>query len=101
MLHGLHQGQWRGLLSDPVAEPCDGGVISLDLGDDTVFGVRHMPSQLQGRGQGVQERTEPDALYDTSYGDATALNLLGDGRAGLKCAHGRGRVMTTSSRSWW
>lgn len=97
MFHGLHQGQWRGLLSDPVAEPGDGGVISLDLGDDTVLGVRHMPCQLERRGQGVQERTEPDTLYDASYGDATALNRLGDGRIGLKCAHGRGRVMTTSS----
>lgn len=102
VLHGLHHGQRRGLLSDPVAEPCDGGVISLDLGDDAVFGVGHVPRQLQRRGQGVQERPEPDALDDTTYRDATALSRLGDGVAGLKCAHGRGRVMTTSSRSsWW
>ena len=69
VVDGLDAGQRGASGGDPVAEPGHGRGGALDLHDDALRGVGHVPGQGELGGEAVQVGPEADALHHSPDGD--------------------------------
>ena len=66
-LDEIDAGEWWGLGDEPALEVSEHGALTLDLDEDALRVVAHVPAEIELAGEAVHEGAEPDPLHDTAH----------------------------------